>query len=736
MRRSDLPVQPRNHDAGPFGPLRGTSRTGPRSGFSAGLGASLPLRLLGWGIAAAAGVLVVIAPADTWGQLLFSFVTVAVCAYLGGRQGDLSRLMLIGLSLLVSSRYMYWRTTQTLSFQSGFDLVFGMGLFLAELYYFIVLLLGHFQVLWPLRRRPVALPADPQQWPTVDVLIPTYNEPLELVRITLMAARVMDWPEDKLKVHLLDDGRRPEFRELCRELGINYLIRGNNRHAKAGNINAALARTQGEYVAIFDCDHVATRSFLQLTMGWFLKDRRLALMQTPHYYFSADPLERNLGNFGTIPNEGELFYGLLQPGNDLWDATFFCGSCAVLRRSALEQVGGVATETVTEDAHTALKLHRRGYRSAYLAIPQAAGLATESLSSHVGQRIRWARGMIQIFRIDNPLLGRGLSLPQRLCYLNAMLHFLYGLPRLVFLTSPLANLLFGLQIIHAPALLVLVYAAPHVLVAYLSNKRSQGRYRHMLWNEIYEAVLAWYILPPTLLALINPRLGSFNVTAKGGLVQKSFFDVQIARPYLLVLLLNLVGVGFGLWWLLHSMNAGQTQTTWMNLLWTGYNIMIVGGAIAAARESRQVREAHRVPVNDMTVRLHVPGGDMYQARVVDFSTNGLAVQSPSQELMPGTVLLVGLSQGDNERFLPAVIANDKGGGNYGLKFEHLSTEQRAWLVSCTFSQADLWSSRWGGHDRERFFRTAGRVVMASIRGLLYLLGHLLFLRRRVRQESA
>jgi cellulose synthase (UDP-forming) len=128
------------------------------------------------------------------------------------------------------------------------------------------------------------------------------------------------------------------------------------------------------------------------------------MMQTPHHFFSPDPFERNLGRFRKTPNEGTLFYGLVQDGNDMWDATFFCGSCAVIRRGPLDEIGGIAVETVTEDAHTSLRLHRRGHTSAYMRIPQAAGLATESLSAHIGQRIRWARGMIQIFRLDNPLL--------------------------------------------------------------------------------------------------------------------------------------------------------------------------------------------------------------------------------------------------------------------------------------------------------------------------------------------
>ncbi len=66
----------------------------------------------------------------------------------------------------------------------------------------------------------------------------------------------------------------------------------------------------------------------------------------------------------------------------MWDATFFCGSCAVIRRGPLDEIGGIAVETVTEDAHTSLRLHRRGYTSAYMRIPQAAGLATEFIRAY------------------------------------------------------------------------------------------------------------------------------------------------------------------------------------------------------------------------------------------------------------------------------------------------------------------------------------------------------------------
>ncbi|MBB5884919.1 UDP-forming cellulose synthase catalytic subunit [Xanthomonas sp. LMG 8992] len=689
--------------------------------------AARPLHVLAnwslWLLGAVLLVFVVAIPMDVPQQLLFSLVVFAAAMLLRRSGSRLAILVMMALSLAVSSRYIWWRLTQTVGMSSPVDLSLGLGLLLAELYAFVILALGYFQVLWPLNRRPLPLPADQREWPSVDLFIPTYNEPLSVVRSTILAASVMDWPADKLNIYLLDDGRREEFRAFCAQAGIHYITRTNNLHAKAGNINAALKKSSGEYVAIFDCDHIPTRSFLQVAMGWFLRDAKLAVVQMPHYFFSADPFERNLGNHGKVPNEGELFYGLLQDGNDQWDATFFCGSCTVIKRKPLEEVGGVAVETVTEDAHTALKLHRRGYRSAYIAVPQAAGLATESLSGHVAQRIRWARGMAQIARLDNPLLGKGLRLSQRLCYANAMLHFFYGLPRIVYLTAPLAFLFFGAHVIHASALMILAYALPHILQANLTNLRTQGKFRHLLWNEVYETTLAWYILRPTLVALFNPKLGKFNVTPKGGLVPRSYFDGQIAKPYLFLLVLNLAGVVAGVMRLLSVQAGGEAQTIWFNLAWTAYNVLLLGATIATASEMRQVRRSHRVPL-DIPATLHLADGRELVCRTVNFSTGGMALRLLEPvPVEPDLPVEIALPQRGSAKRLPAMVRHDRD-GEISIQFRPMSIEQERWLVACTFARADIWVSQWGRHDRDRFWVSLGRVFAASMRGFKRLGQHI------------
>jgi cellulose synthase (UDP-forming) len=666
--------------------------------------------------------LIISVPLDLYAQCFFALGCFAAMLVIRRIPGRISVLALVALSLLASLRYMYWRLTSTLDFDNWLDSLLGYGLVVAEFYTLVVIVLGYVQTAWPLHRKPVMMPRDTSLWPTVDVFIPSYNEALNIVKLSIFAAQAIDWPADKLRVYVLDDGRREDFREFCEQIGVGYITRDNNRHAKAGNLNEALKITDGEYVAMFDADHVPTRSFLQVAMGWFLKDPKLAMLQTPHFFFSPDPFEKNLDTFRDVPNEGELFYGLLQDGNDLWNATFFCGSCAVLRRTSLLEIGGVATETVTEDAHTALKLNRAGYNTAYLAIPQAAGLATESLSRHVAQRIRWARGMAQIFRTDNPLLGKGLSIGQRLCYANAMLHFFYGLPRLVFLTAPLAYLLFGAEIMHASALMITAYVIPHILHASLTNSTIQGRFRHSFWNEVYEAVLAWYIMGPVLMAMINPRFGGFNVTDKGGVVEEKFFDWTLARPYIVLLTLNVVVFGIGIVSLyeLGWNNDAITLTILINLAWTIYNIIITSAAIAVASEIRQVRAEPRVQAR-LPIRVTRADGVLIDGVTQDFSQTGLGLLLPlGAGIESGDGIVISMYRGSQVYDFPARVMFCRE-GYLGTRFEGLSLRQQSELVRLTFARADNWASSWGHRRPDTPLTALREVCQIGLRGLIELL---------------
>ncbi|MBH0004597.1 UDP-forming cellulose synthase catalytic subunit [Pseudoalteromonas sp. SWYJZ12] len=654
-------------------------------------------------------------------QAIFISFILLVAYALKRVKGQMATIVMITLSVTTSSRYLWWRYTETLNWDDPLALALGGGLLLAETYAWLVLILGFFQTINPLERKPIPLPKNTDLWPTVDVYIPTYNEPLSVVRPTTLAALSIDWPADKLNVYILDDGKRSEFKEFAEEIGVGYLARSDNNHAKAGNMNSAMRYTDGEYIAIFDCDHVPARSFLQMTMGQFLKDSKVCLVQTPHHFFSADPFERNLNNHSQIPNENMLFYGLIQDGNDMWDATFFCGSCAVLKRAALDDIGGFAFETVTEDAHTALRMQRAGYKTAYINIPQAAGLATDSLSAHIGQRIRWARGMAQIFRLDNPLMGKGLSFPQRLCYINAMLHFLSGIPRIVFLTAPLALIYFNAYIIYAPFIAIFIYVVPTLIQIKATNSRIQGKYRYSFWGEVYESVLAWYILKPTTVALFNPNKGKFNVTEKGGLNDEEHYDWGISKPYLILLLINLLGIIVGVLRLFLG-DSSQIGVLIISMGWAFYNIIILGAAVAVAAEARQVRHSHRIKAN-FPAGVRLANGHTLKVKITDYSDNGVGIETEHAHLCRVNDKIELLMSRGNKQFSFTTYVCNTRKKQIGLTLKDLSLEKQRAFIQCTFSRADAWLDWQNNFRHDRPSYSFKEVQKTSLRGFSNLLFH-------------
>lgn len=675
-------------------------------------------RLLGWLIGLlGASIITTIAtvPLAPREQSLFAVCAAIVFLVVNRFPGKAVTLFLVALSLSISLRYIYWRLTETLDFPGPIELVLGSGLVLAEIYAIVTLVLGYIQTVWPLDRKPMPLPADPDTWPTVDVYIPTYNEPMSVVRATVLAAMAMDWPRDKMKIWLLDDGRREEFRQFADACGVGYITRSNNTHAKAGNLNNALTQTEGEFIAVFDCDHIPTRAFLQLSMGWMVAQPKLALVQTPHHFYSPDPFQRNLAAGTRVPSEGNMFYGLIQDGNDYWNACFFCGSCAVLRRTALESIGGFAVETVTEDAHTMLKMHRRGWESAYLKFPLAAGLATERLALHIGQRVRWARGMIQIFRIDNPLLGPGLTWGQRVCYLQAMGHFFFALPRVVFLTAPLAYLLAGQNIIAASPLAITAYALPHIFHSVATNSRLQRNWRHSFWSEIYETVLALFLVRVTISTLISPRRGKFNVTAKGGLLENGFFDLGAVYPNLILALLVFAGVIRGVISLALFKNEPLVyQALLLNTIWAGLSLVVVLAALAVGRETRQLRSRARIAAA-VPVALHLPDGRVVPAMTRDLSQGGSSLSAQRPEGLPdNSDIDIEFELGDAPLLVPARVLRWEA-QFMQVRWQPTTLEEEARVVQAVFGRADAWTD-WAAFPVDRPLASLWRVLV-SIRGL-------------------
>ena len=236
----------------------------------------------------------------------------------------------------------------------------------------------------------------PAEHPDIDVFITTYTESIEVLERTIIGATAIDWPAERIKIWVLDDGRRDWLRKYCDEHQVGYMTRPDNLHAKAGNVNAAIPRTSGEFFAIFDADFIPQRNIFYRMVGFF-EDPRIGIVQAPHNFFNHDPMQANLALRRTLPGDQRLFFDEIMPGRDGWDCAFCCGSNSITRRRAIEAVGNaLPTVSITEDMLLTMALLRKGYVTRYLNERLAIGLAPESLEALFVQRARWAQGALQI----------------------------------------------------------------------------------------------------------------------------------------------------------------------------------------------------------------------------------------------------------------------------------------------------------------------------------------------------
>ena len=419
------------------------------------------------------------------------------------------RLLLIRgvalLALLATAGYLGWRALATLNLNAWY---LAVPMLVFEVHAAVGLGLFTFS-LWDVDRRPVRRPLG--RVPSIAVVIPTYNEGPEILVPTIAAAVAL---EPAHETWVLDDGERPEVEQLATALGAHYLARPTHEHAKAGNLNNALGVIDAEIMAVLDADHVAAPDFLRATLGYFA-DPRVAIVQTPQDFYNVTSFEHGPGTaYGEPFHEQTLFYRLLQPGKNRWNAAFWCGTNALVRVSALREIGGAATETITEDIHTTIRLHRAGWKTVYHNEVLARGLAADDAAQYQLQRNRWGTGAMQVLRTENPLTAGGLTLGQRLGYASTLLGWFDSWRTLGFLLLPPAVLLTGQIPILADgmtfaALFGLTYALQQ-LALYLLGR---GAYRPLL-SVIFDLVRMSPNFKATL-SLFGARAPRFRVTPKG-----------------------------------------------------------------------------------------------------------------------------------------------------------------------------------------------------------------------------
>lgn len=531
------------------------------------------------------------------------------------------------LALAVSLVYLVWRAGWTLALDVWWV---SIPLFVLEVHAFLGLALFTFS-LWDVGRRPsthdvTVAPA------RVAILVPTYNEGLEVLTPTIAAAVAMRVAHE---TWVLDDGDRPDVARLAADLGARYLARPTHEHAKAGNLNHALGIVEADFIGVLDADHVAAPDFLVHTLGYF-DDPKIALVQTPQDFYNLESFEHEGGGAThalTDPDgagrqrfhEQALFYRVLQPGKNRWGGAFWCGTGAVVRVVALLDVGLVATDTITEDIHTTIRLHRRGWKTVYHNEILARGLAASDAATYQLQRHRWGTGAMQVLRKENPLVVPGLSIPQRLSYAATLLGWFDAWRSLGYLLLPLMVILTGGVPIKADALtFAIAFGTTFGLSQLALWALSRGCHRPVL-TLLFEFVR----MTPNLLAtltLFGDRRARFQVTPKG---RTGDGRTRTHVPRLLTAILAISFVATA-WYALTVLGVTQVRYSvpWAvtaAFVWMLVNVTLVWLAIRRVRSPRYAAERRSSVrfATDMPARL-----DGLEATVRDVSLTGARIEMP------------------------------------------------------------------------------------------------------------
>lgn len=600
----------------------------------------------------------------------------------------LASLLLAGFAL----RYFLWRST-TLNTAHPFSFACSLAFFLFEGTYLLSTTFQFYPALRfdPSRRRRQADALQAwasEQSPSVDIFIPTYDEAPRLVRRAVLACRNLDY--EHKRVIVLDDGHRPEVAQLAAELGVDYLSRPDNAHRKAGNLNHALAHSDGELVAIFDCDFVPFRQFLNRTVGFF-RDPQVALVQTPQHFFNADFHNRNLGLEFLMPGDMDYFFHYIQVLRDRFNAVICCGTSYVVRRQALESVGGYFHRCIVEDYQTGTRLLTQRWRLVYLDEILSLGEVPRTFRDYLDQRLRWMQGNLQIYFCGRELpIWSRLDVWQKSFYFNLWLYCFTPLFRVGYILLPLASLILGFSLIAAPPAEYIVYGIPFLILLYGIPAWLTDRHYFQFWAEVYESLFCFPALVCLGQVLVKPfRIIGRLVTVKERVAEQQRLDLALAWPFVvyLLLLLSALAARYGLPLLTPSWLRSPFEGEGIMVTWTLYNGLLMLVCLLACIDQPVRRECDRFPL--ATVACLRAEGQVWWGVTSDVSEQGAAL------LLTDRVPPLTIGSGELEfpqvpLTLPVTLVRQGSRDGYpllGLQFNLADAEREAALIRLLYNDA-------------------------------------------------
>ncbi|MGX7196514.1 glycosyltransferase family 2 protein [Enterococcus olivae] len=538
----------------------------------------------------------------------------------------------VGITILLNLIYLYWRIRYTLPLEYGIiSIIIGVSLIIVEVMGALESMV-HYYNMHKVENPPV--PNVPlEKFPDVDVYIATYTEPMDLLYKTINGCKHLEYPDpSKVHIYLCDDNRRPEARKLAEEMGIHYLDRPDNKGAKAGNLNNAMAKSTSPLILTMDADMIPRRVLLMRMVPYFVdawiknegkeeKDQiKMGFIQSPQTFYNPDLFQFNLFSENRIPNEQDYFYKDVQVSRNRSNSVIYGGSNTLISREALDGIGGFYEDAITEDFATGMLMQKADYRCYAINEELASGLSPTDFPNLLQQRIRWARGCIQTGRKMHILLTKGLSISQKANYWASVWYWYAPIKRLIYIMSPIMFATFGFMVIKTTLPQILLFWLPMYLSSTITLRMMSREIRTTKWTNIYETAMFPFMLFPVLKEFFGISLKKFKVTKKDGNTAENSGDLIYGLPFMLFILLSVIGIFNIIYMILESGSMGPIVI----LFWLIVNLFNLIMAMFFVLGRRFHRKSERVALTTPAV-IKSKYQEGLDAQTIDISEGGVSL---------------------------------------------------------------------------------------------------------------
>jgi cellulose synthase (UDP-forming) len=399
------------------------------------------------------------------------------------------------------------------------------------------------------------------------------------------------------------------------------VARTEHNDTKAGNLNHALALARSDFVAVFDADHVADPRFLDRTLGYF-NDERLSFVQTPQELFNTDSFD-HLRTVRTTSNGGSFFHRVVQRSRDASNSTIYSGTSGVLRRRALDEIGGFATGTISEDVHTSFRLHAAGWGSVFHPEILSAGMGPLNAAAYCAQRLRWSQDTLQLLLCENLLAHHALTWRQRLGYIIHAASNLEGWRHLFIYALPIAILFTGIVPLQTSASDFLLHFLPYFLALNVAVTEFARGHLRVDEGAVYNLARA----PASVLAVFTAHgAHRWRVTPKAYGTPARALEMRFTEA---LFMLSAAAIVFACFEAISGRSHLDLGALAIVVAWAAYHVITAGRLLALERRCARNRRARTrfgecLPA---TLRRAADPQTVYTVDVVTASADGLTLQT-------------------------------------------------------------------------------------------------------------